>query len=82
MALPKSCFPRANIHCHGYNMKNKSGRTVFWEWVSVLEKECFLLNVVETQGTELLWVSDGYDPGQKTVSVYNLQAVCELLQCA
>ena len=31
MALPGSWFPRANIHYHGYDMKNKSGRTVFCE---------------------------------------------------
>lgn len=30
-ALPGSWFPRATIHYHGYNMKNRSGRTVFWE---------------------------------------------------
>lgn len=32
--------------------------------------------------TEMLWLSDGWDPGQKTVSVYSLQAMCELLLCA
>lgn len=42
---------------------------------SQLEKECFLLNVVQTQGPEMLWVSVGCDPGQKAVSVFNLQAV-------
>lgn len=52
MALLESCFPRANIHCHGYNVKNKSGRIVLDK--SQLEKECFLLNVVQTQGPEML----------------------------
>lgn len=44
-ALPGSWFPRANIYYHGYNMKNKSGRTIFWE---VLEKDCVLVNMEQT----------------------------------
>lgn len=57
-----------------------SDRTVFWE-VSAGKKKRSFLNVMQTQGTEILWLSDGWDPGQKAVPMYSLQAVCELLLC-